>query len=1249
METTSLCPSCGKPLPSNAPKGLCPECLMKGAFPTGADAGAPEKPPRFVPPKPEELARQFPQLEILEFIGQGGMGAVYKVRQKELDRIVALKILPPGIGGDPAFAGRFAREAKALAKLNHPGIVTLYEFGQVGSGTGVSPVRIEGDANQKHTGKMPVPLFYFLMEFVDGVTLRQLLNAGRVSPREALAIVPQICDALQFAHDQGIVHRDIKPENILLDRRGRVKVADFGLAKIVGNVAQTSSSAGSGGVPAASSETTEPGGSVNSQAGKPALHAALTDAGHVMGTPNYMAPEQIEHPADVDNRADIYALGVVFYQMLTGELPGKNIAPPSSKVQIDVRLDEIVLRALEKKPELRYQQVSQVKTCVETIVNSGSAGVPPVYPSSSRRLPRQSEAATGEEAGSEKSEIGNRKSEIAPRFSRTAIVGACWAVFFWACLLFSFFSALALIPSMMSSMSSMQEPVSGLASHIDLVLVIDLLLSLVGMPAPFGTTILGWVAVSQIRRSAGKLYGMWLAVFDGLFFPLLLLDGIIVDALTKAFQLFHIAPSSLIFWGVSALIDFFIVRAVWRAVNKSSAGVPPAAPPVVPGSAPAKAANEPARKNSTGKTIAIVCGVLVAGGFLVLLLAAALFFGLLAVKHHVVVEHQSVAQQEQMAQQQMEQAATRTRAMQAANLSFGPVVERWLRMRDDIAWTELLDLDTGVAIRLPYVSDKTHPGLAINYNHEYNIVGPSGVNGVVVEVANADQATWDGITDLQVFDRLHTNSPGVLSGPRTGQADKFLPLTYLFKSATGKIGLLQITGFTDNPRGVKIRYKLVQNNVTTVTPVRIPVVPKQNNFGPIIEMVVTNSLNLGTGEQAGIPWFDNITIEHVPNLNALDPKEELLRKQDADVFTDDAKNLYGIDLKTIPVDPQVWDEDIPPAKLANNLDLASRNALHLLTLDSGLANPPTYLFETRNGLKGVLQITGFSDSPRGVTIRYKLVQNGGENSSRSIKTGIINFKFLRVEVPKDSHRLELYFERDTNYGLGIEVTQNALPGPNGESIPLDFWLKYGSQSKWVGVNSPNVLVWRLPEELSENEIQAGVKELEQNARQWTQLPEGSNPEFAHIKNREGWTYVLWSHVLREPSLRATPSPAPTLPVTNLNPAVESTSSQFNMQKNSQTKPAEEIKSRIKAAAGIVAFPDRDPVLAAIATDAARDGDLEDARDALQKMTAFPARDDAIGEVARQLAAAGKRADAMELAKLVTAFPARDALIGELAK
>lgn len=271
----------------------------------------------FEPPSLLELEVVFPQFEILELIGQGGMGAVYKVRQRQLDRVVALKILPPGIGGDAAFADRFAREAKALAKLNHPGIVTIHEFGCSGG------------------------LYFIVMEFVDGVNLRQLLKGGRISPREALAIVPQICDALQFAHDLGIVHRDIKPENLLIDRRGRVKVADFGLAKLVG------------GDPDEEAAAVFAGGSLQTEGGK------------VMGTPRYMAPEQIERPAEVDHRADIYALGVVFYQMLTGELPGERLDAPSRKVSVDVRLDEIVLRALEKDPELRFQQASVMKTRVE--------------------------------------------------------------------------------------------------------------------------------------------------------------------------------------------------------------------------------------------------------------------------------------------------------------------------------------------------------------------------------------------------------------------------------------------------------------------------------------------------------------------------------------------------------------------------------------------------------------------------------------------------------------------------------------------------------------------------------------------------------------------------------------------------------------------------------------------------------------------------------------------------------------------
>ncbi len=246
-----------------------------------------------------------------------------KPGKKSLDRVVALKILPPGIGDDAAFAGRFAQEARALAKLNHPGIVTIYDFG-----------RADG-------------LYFFLMEFVDGVNLRQLLANGRVSPREALAIVPQICDALQYAHDQGIVHRDVKPENLLLDRQGRVKVADFGLAKLIG--APPTSPADAGILGATPSNLTE---------------------GRAIGTPQYMAPEQLEKPQEVDHRADIFSLGVVFYELLTGQLPAGNFAPPSRKVTIDARLDEVVLRALEKEPELRYQQAKEVKTKIDTITST---------------------------------------------------------------------------------------------------------------------------------------------------------------------------------------------------------------------------------------------------------------------------------------------------------------------------------------------------------------------------------------------------------------------------------------------------------------------------------------------------------------------------------------------------------------------------------------------------------------------------------------------------------------------------------------------------------------------------------------------------------------------------------------------------------------------------------------------------------------------------------------------------------------
>ena len=337
------CPQCGTPLAPGALAGLCPACLLQAG--AAADTVSQPPSPPFEPPTVAELAPLFPQLEIISLIGKGGMGAVYKARQKELDRVVALKILPPGIGDTTAFSSRFTREAKALARLSHPGIVTLFEFGQVQRP--VTDAFNPGDTR----------LYFILMEYVDGVNLRQLLNGGRISAREALAIVPQICDALQYAHDQGIVHRDIKPENLLLDRRGRVKVADFGLAKLV-----------AGGDDAPTGGDTDP------------VAADLTGSGHIMGTPQYMSPEQIKAPGEVDHRADIYALGVVFYQMLTGELPGKRIEAPSKKVQVDVRLDEVVLRALEKNPNRRYSQASQIKDDVETISGTpgGPGPVPPV-------------------------------------------------------------------------------------------------------------------------------------------------------------------------------------------------------------------------------------------------------------------------------------------------------------------------------------------------------------------------------------------------------------------------------------------------------------------------------------------------------------------------------------------------------------------------------------------------------------------------------------------------------------------------------------------------------------------------------------------------------------------------------------------------------------------------------------------------------------------------------------------------------
>ncbi|MFQ5734203.1 MAG: serine/threonine-protein kinase, partial [Planctomycetaceae bacterium] len=334
MAQTKTCPKCAARLPADAPSGICPKCLMLAGLDSDQDsesepAGVERTvitPPSsgFDPPELDALAPHFPQLELIALLGHGGMGAVYKARQPKLDRLVALKIIKPDTADDPTFAERFMREARTLARLSHSNIVAIHDFGEADV-----VLRVGRDA-----GSQPQPLYYFIMEYVDGTNLRQLLEPQELKPEQALAVVPQICEALQFAHDEGVVHRDIKPENILVDTKGRVKIADFGLARLVSSSPQD---------------------------------FTLTGTHQVMGTPQYMAPEQMAGSHGVDHRADIYSLGVVFYEMLTGEVPMGQFEPPSKKASVDGRLDEVVLRALAREPERRFQQASELKSSVELI------------------------------------------------------------------------------------------------------------------------------------------------------------------------------------------------------------------------------------------------------------------------------------------------------------------------------------------------------------------------------------------------------------------------------------------------------------------------------------------------------------------------------------------------------------------------------------------------------------------------------------------------------------------------------------------------------------------------------------------------------------------------------------------------------------------------------------------------------------------------------------------------------------------
>ena len=282
---------------------------------------------------------QLPDYELLESLGRGGMGAVFRARQVKLDREVAIKVLLPPPGEVEGWSERFQREAQALARLVHPGIVTVHDFGQ------------------------SEDLAWIVMELVDGADLRQMLDEGRLPQAEALAIVPALCEALQYAHDQGVVHRDIKPENVLFDRFGGVKLVDFGLAKLSGDAA--------------------------------GLQLTRTD--QAMGTPRYMAPEQLERPRDVDHRADLFSLGVVFYEMLTGHVPAGVVEPPSRIAGVDPGIDDVVLGALEREPDRRPQSAADIERGLKGI---GQGAALAATGAADRGGDHRTESSDGSSAGS---------------------------------------------------------------------------------------------------------------------------------------------------------------------------------------------------------------------------------------------------------------------------------------------------------------------------------------------------------------------------------------------------------------------------------------------------------------------------------------------------------------------------------------------------------------------------------------------------------------------------------------------------------------------------------------------------------------------------------------------------------------------------------------------------------------------------------------------------------------------------------